>query len=398
MKHIGNLLATAGCGVGLAVLGGLVGLSGSTTPAQAEENWWPYKVEVWSPACTSGNPACWDLPENGIGKREIADYVPLNKASKKWHVCVSFPHLKDSYWLGADYGIIQEGRRLGIKVTVVEAGGYVNLPTQISQIENCVSSGADAMIIAAISAEGTAKIVDEVRSKGIPVIDLVNGINTEVDAKALIRYGNIGYEACKFIADKHPAGSGKVKMAWFPGPPGAGWSTDADKQCKQAVKGSDVEIVATKWGDTGKEVQLKLVEDVVEAQTSGGKTDLNYIVGTSVTAEAAAGTVRDRGLVKDVGVMAYYYSPGVHRLLAQKRLLAAPTDQQAMQARIAIDQAVRLLEKKPMATGGRDEHGSDKKKEHVGPQIIMVTPESFASFDPSTTNAPDGWKPVFEVD
>ena len=283
-------------------------------------------------------------------------------------------------------------------MTVLEAGGYVNLPTQISQIENCVSSGADAVIIAAISADGIAKIVDEVRAKGIPVIDLVNGINTEVDAKSLIRYGNIGFEACKHIADLHPKGSGTVKMAWFPGPPGAGWSTDADAQCKVAVAGSDVEIVATKWGDTGKEVQLKLVEDVIEAQSSGGSTDLDYIVGTSVTAEAAVLAVRDRELQKDVKVMAYYYSPGVHRLLKQKRLIAAPTDQQAMQARIAVDQAVRILEGKDMVSGGSPEFGTDKIKEHIGPQIIMVTPETLSEFDPGTTNAPDGWTPIFSVD
>ena len=49
--------------------------------------------------------------------------------------------------------------------------------------------------------------------------------------------------------------------------------------------------MATKYGDTGKEVQSKLVEDVLEAYP-----DLDYIAGTAVTAEAAVSILRARGL------------------------------------------------------------------------------------------------------
>jgi len=41
------------------------------------------------------------------------EYVPLEKASKPWKICVSFPHMKDAYWLGVDYGVVEEAKRLG---------------------------------------------------------------------------------------------------------------------------------------------------------------------------------------------------------------------------------------------------------------------------------------------
>ena len=154
----------------------------------------------------------------------------------------------------------------GVKMQLVEAGGYTNLNTQISQIEDCVARGADAVVIGAISFDGLNNLVKEIRGKGIPVIDVINGMSSpELSAKSLVSFGEMGFKAGEYIAKLHPAGSGKVKVAWFPGPPGAGWVEAGNKGFQKAVEGSRIEVVETKYGDTGKEVQLKLVEDTLEA-------------------------------------------------------------------------------------------------------------------------------------
>jgi len=102
-------------------------------------DWFPYKAEATEPAFAAD------------GKKTPIEYSPLAKASKKWDVCVSFPHMKDAYWLGVDYGVIEEAKRQGIKLQVLDAGGYTNLGKQVSQIEDCVARGANAVIIGAIS-------------------------------------------------------------------------------------------------------------------------------------------------------------------------------------------------------------------------------------------------------
>jgi protein TorT len=370
------------------------------TPISAKD-WWPAKVNPYNPSCSDGSDECWALPENNAAKLPGAEYVPLkpDQVKKKHNICVSFPHLKDSYWVGVAYGIISEGKRLGQKVTLLEAGGYTNLERQLRQVEDCISAGAEALILSAISGKGNINQVDEIRGKGIPVIDLVNGIGTQVDAKILESWYLLGWLACDWIAEKHPEGSGKTSAAWFPGPPGAAWSVAGDQGCHDAVKGSDVEIIATKWGDTGKSIQLKLVEDVVASRTSGGTTDLNYIVGATPTIEAAVGVVRDRGIQETTRLVAYYYNTGSHILLKQGRMDMAPTDHMVLQGQIAIDQAVRILEGLPMATGGTPEHGNpDRITEHVQPVPTIVTKENYNEFDPASTLAPDGWKPVFRVD
>lgn len=337
--------------------------------AQDGDKWYPYSVEVWDP------------PFNMDSPRTTMDYVPLESASKAWQLCISFPHMKDAYWLGVDYGITEEAKRQGVKANVVEAGGYTELNTQISQIEDCVSAGANAVIIGAISFDGLNNLVGEIRAKDIPVIDVINGMSSdELSAKSLVSFGEMGGKAGEFLAERHPAGSDPVKVAWFPGPAGAGWVEAGNSGFSGAIEGSAIELVDTKYGDTGKEVQAKLVEDTLEAHP-----DLDYIVGTAVTAEAAVPILRSRGLTDQVKIVSYYYTPGVDQGIRRGQILAAPTDSPVIQGRIAVDQAVRILE------------GKDYTK-HVGPALFVVTQENHDEFDPSSTLAPDGFRPVFSVE
>jgi len=353
----------------LAGLLATAAISVAAVSTVSAEEWYPASVQVWEPAFNMDSP-----------RRDI-EYTPLDKASRKWDVCVSFPHMKDAYWLGVNYGVSEEAKRLGVKMQVVEAGGYTELAKQISQIEDCVAAGAHAVIIGAISSDGLNNVIKEVRAKNIPVIDVINGISSpEITAKSLVSFGEMGAKTGEYLAKKHPAGSGKVKVAWFPGPSGAGWVEAGNKGFVAAIKGSDIELVETKYGDTGKETQAKLVEDTLEAHS-----DLAYVVGTAVTAEAAVPILRSRGISDKVKIASYYFTPGVAQGLKRGQILAAPTDSTVLQGRIAVDIAIRALE------------GKDYEK-HVGPALYIVDTENLKDFDPSSTLAPNGFKPVFRVD
>ena len=354
----------------LAMTAGALALALAVPSATlAAENWYPFPVEVWDPPFDMASP------------RTTVDYQPLDKAAKKWDICVSFPHMKDAYWMAVNYGVVAESERLGVKMQLVEAGGYTNLNKQISQIEDCVARGAEAVIIGAISFDGLNNLVKEIRGKGVPVIDVINGMSSsELSAKSLVSFGEMGYKAGEYIAKLHPKGSGTVKVAWFPGPPGAGWVEAGNKGFAEAVAKGDIQIVATKYGDTGKEIQLKLVEDTLEAYP-----DIDYIAGTSPTTEAAVQLLRERGLSDKVKVLAYYFTPGVYQNIKRGRLLAAPTDSAVIQGRVAIDQAVRILE------------GKDYDK-HVGPALYVIDSNNIDSFDYGSSLAPPSFKPTFIVD
>lgn len=330
--------------------------------------WFPYAAEATLPAFAVD------------GKKSDMSYVPLDKASKKWDFCVSFPHMKDAYWLGVNYGVVEEAKRLGVKMQLVEAGGYTNLNSQISQIEDCVSRGANAVVIGAISGDGLNNVVKAVAAKKIPVIDLVNGMNSpDIAAKSLVSFYTMGQSAGQYLAKKHPAGSAPAKVGWFPGPAGAAWVEAANKGFLEAVKGSALVVLDPKYGDTGKEVQAKLVEDTLQANP-----DLAYVAGTAVTAEAAVGIVRSRGLDNKVKLLSFYMTPGVYEGIARGRILASPADSMVIQGRFAIDQAVRLLEGKELV-------------KHVGPKIFVVDGDNHKKVKFEDILPPAAFKPVFSV-
>ncbi|WP_245455018.1 TMAO reductase system periplasmic protein TorT [Mesorhizobium sp. M9A.F.Ca.ET.002.03.1.2] len=212
------------------------------------------------------------------------------------------------------------------------------------------------------------------------MIDVINGISSpDISAKSLVSFYTMGSEAGAYLAKKHPAGSDEVEVGWFPGPAGAGWVSAANEGFLAAVKGSAVKVLEPKFGDTGKEVQLKLVEDALQANPN-----IRYIAGTAVTAEAAQGIIRERGLQGQVDLLSFYMTPGVYEGIKRGFILASPADSMVIQGRIAVDQAVRILE------------GKDYVK-HVGPKIFVVDPSNINDVSPTNILPPDGYKPVFNV-
>lgn len=333
------------------------------------EGWAPYPAEEVTPAFSTD------------GAKSDVDYVALDAAEKKHKICVSFPHMKDAYWLGVDFGVVDEAKRLGVALNITEAGGYTELSKQISQIEDCVAGGAEAVIIGGISYDGLNSVIAEVVAKGIPVVDVINGVSSDkISAKSLVSFHTMGFETGKYLADKHPAGSKEVTVGWFPGPAGAGWVEAANSGFLEAVKGSAIKVLEPKYGDTGKEAQLKLVEDVLQSNP-----EVAYIAGTAVTAESAQGLIRERGLTDSVGLLSFYMTPGVYEGIERGFIKAAPADSMVIQGRIAVDQAVRIIEGKEYI-------------KHVGPKIFVVTSENIVDVPRENILPPADFSPEFSVE
>ena len=66
----------------------------------------------------------WDPPLDYEGQTRSLMYQPIGEASQAWHLCVTYPHLEDPYWLSVNYGMVEEVKRLGVNMRVLEAGGY----------------------------------------------------------------------------------------------------------------------------------------------------------------------------------------------------------------------------------------------------------------------------------
>ncbi|MCW2724070.1 MAG: reductase system periplasmic protein TorT [Frankiales bacterium] len=351
------------------------------TPAEvkaalAQDPWWYPSLFVDCTAPATDAKGC-----NGAPTAGVYNAIPKALATKKHQICAVLPHVKDPYWVAMDYGTVTEAKRLGVTLDVYEAGGYTELSKQLNQIDDCVAAGAKAIIIGAISFDGLDAKVAELRGQGIYVIDGLNGISSDkVSARAVLAWHEMGTAAGSYLKER----GGTDKVAWFPGPAGAGWAEDATKGIQDILKGTGATIVATKYGDTDKNVQLRLVEDTLQASK-----DVTVIAGTAVTAEAAAASPLSAGKT----ILADYLIPSTFDLVKSGKVTCAISDQPVIQARMAVDMAVRLLEGIPLDDG----------RQRAFPAPIRVcgpaagTAQNLADFIPETTFAPAGFSPVFHV-
>lgn len=315
------------------------------------------------------------------GETQAVQYEMLTKAQKPWKICAALPHLKDPFWMATNYGMTEEAKRIGVELQVLDAGGYPNLNNQISQIENCVTGGAQAVVAAATSRDGLNNLFSELKKKGIPTVDLLIGVSsTDVDSKVLASPYAEGLNAGQYLVRLHPEGTPTVKVAWLPGPAGTGFVEQFEAGFQEGIKGGAIEIVETKHGDLGKEIQARLIEDVLQTHRQ-----LDYIVGSGVTAEAGVPILRAHNRQKDVKLVALYMTPGVYEAMKQNAVTAAYMERGVLSSRIAIDQAVKLLE-----------------KEEVMSEFVVegqyFDQSNIHEADTSLSFAPAKFRPVFKVD
>ncbi|MFB9932744.1 TMAO reductase system periplasmic protein TorT [Photobacterium aphoticum] len=312
-------------------------------------------------------------------------YQPLTSATKPWKLCAVYPHLKDSYWLSINYGMVEHAKALGVQLKVLEAGGYPNLDKQKRQLMDCRDWGADAIILGTVDSQAYKGKLSQYTGN-IPVFATINSLDVSdedsaknVVARVGIDWYEMGCKAGQFLAKHHPRGSGIVNVALLPGPLQRGGTKPVVQGFLDAVANSDINIVTTLWADNSKELQRNLIQ-----QLFATGHDIDYIVGGAVATEVAISELRANHMADEIKLVSTYLSHGVYRGLLRDKILFAPTDKMAQQAMLSVDQAVRYLEKKPLQ---RD----------LAPIVEGLTPTHLPKAVIAESLSPAEFRPVFSV-
>jgi protein TorT len=319
----------------------------------------------------------WPMYEVNDGKlSEVV--IPAQQApSKKWKICVLLPHLKDSYWVGVNYGIVEELRRVGASATIHQAGGYDQLPKQIAQYDDCMAAKPDAIVVGAISEVGLTAKMNESMEKGIPTISVINPIrDVKVTSKIFVDFEQKGFATASFLVDK--LGDAKGSVGAFPGPQGSGWAESYLEGFKRAFEGKAATMAEPKFGDSGQMVQLRLVEDTLQSYP-----DLIGMWGHPTASEPAVGALEEAGL--NIPIVSHSENTEIIDLLRKGKVQAVGTEGPVIQARVAVNLAIAALE-------GQEVHP------YYAPVPTILTPENLDQFDLTQTLAPQGYQPVYVVE
>ncbi|MDX5371603.1 MAG: TMAO reductase system periplasmic protein TorT [Pseudomonadaceae bacterium] len=311
------------------------------------------------------------LPVRADG--ELTEYRPLLRASQAWRICALLPHGKDRYWWGVAWGLDGEASRQGVRLGIYEAGGYENPQVQVQQLHNCRGLGADAYVIASINTGELCPEISRLLAEGRPVIDLANGLDCKgltVTAHSRVDFADMAREALGYIEARRAPGA--YRLGWLPGPQGAGWVRDAERGLQQVVSAADIRLAHGGYGPVDRSSQARLVRRLLREQPH-----LDYLLGNAEAAGFAAQLVLGAGEHRGTQVLAFYVTERIIEQIREGFILAAPSDSPVHQARIAIDFAVRALERQP-------------HPREVGPLIEMLDRDALESFDISRLMPPEG--------
>jgi len=342
-----------------------------TPTAEKEFQWWPFKVYAHT--------------EEGT---KLVDYVPLEKVSKKWKIAGLFPHMKDKTWIAANWALVQEAKRHGIEFVQYEAGGYENLSTQISQYDDLMAMGIDAVVWGPISPDGVAGKVKEGHSKGIVNTASLNEVQEKhgFDGKCVANYTDMAAAGVEAALDYYKDRD-KVRVIILPGPAGSGWAEWMASEFRNGLEkkapGKFI-FLDEKYGDTGKSVQLRLTEDAFQTYS-----DIDLIYGCAPAAEVAVQYIREIGRQGKTQVIMEYENPDLLKFVRSGDIICMPNTVTPVQAAIAFDLAIRVLENKVPSFG----------------TMLNNVPLSFtpANIDEqvralSLSFAPEDYRPIFKVE
>ncbi|WP_274063739.1 TMAO reductase system periplasmic protein TorT [Vibrio parahaemolyticus] len=302
-------------------------------------------------------------------------------AAKK--ICAIYPHLKDSYWLSVNYGMVSEAEKQGVNLRVLEAGGYPNKSRQEQQLALCTQWGADAIILGTVDPHAYEHNLKSWVGN-TPVFATVNQLDLDEEQSTLLK-GEVGvdwywmgYEAGKYLAERHPKGSGKTNIALLLGPRTRGGTKPVTTGFYEAIKNSDIHIVDSFWADNDKELQRNLVQRVIDMG------NIDYIVGSAVAIEAAISELRSADKTHDIGLVSVYLSHGVYRGLLRNKVLFAPTDKMVQQGRLSVMQAAHYLRHQPY-------------EKQASPIIKPLTPKTLHDDTIEESLSPSEYRPTFSI-
>lgn len=304
-------------------------------------------------------------------------------ASPAFKICALYPHLKDSYWLSVNYGMVQEAQAQNVTLKVLEAGGYPNQSKQAAQLQRCRDWQADAILLGTVAPDIYLGKLSQL-SADIPVFATINQLDSAEHGDDVllgevgVDWYQMGYFSGEFLAKRHPKGSGHVNVAVLPGPVASGGTKPVMQGIEAAIKGSDVTITGVHWADNDKELQRNLVQRVTE------NLDIHYLIGSAVAIEAAISELRLGGKSAQIGLVSTYLSHGVYRGLLRNKVLFAPSDQMVLQGRLSVRQAVQSLKQAPF-------------DRHIAPDIVKLTPNHLPRSVIEASLSPSEYRPIFNV-
>ncbi len=295
---------------------------------------------------------------------------------KKIKIGISIPSLSSPYFVNQSYGFLTEAAATGAGVTILAANGYEDIQGQISQIENMVQKGVDALVIAPTSAEALTMVSEEAADKGIPVYFIGEAAITD-KLKGYICENDFqfGFKGIDWIGKKL---EGKGKIAILAGPAGSTYTEAINKGAHAALQNyPGIEVVAEQWGDSeDPAIGQSIAENIMNAHP-----DINAFFVVEAQAHGVANALIEAGKTNDIDVVMAYPFQATIPYIKNGAIDYGVTGHSLTNARILLNMIVR------------NANEENQVPKYVWTDGLNMEKDTIDQFPKNHVWAPEGWEP-----
>lgn len=170
--------------------------------------------------------------------------------------------LNNPFFVDLRDGAQAKADEMGAELVVLDSQD--DSATELSNMEDLITKGVDLILINPTDSEAVGNAVAAANEAGIPVITLDRSANSG-EVVCHIASDNVagGKLAGEFIIEKL---GGKGKVVELEGVPGASAAIDRGQGFNEAIKGSDIKVVAKQTANFNRAEGLSVMENILQAQ------------------------------------------------------------------------------------------------------------------------------------
>ncbi len=250
---------------------------------------------------------------------------------------LSVSTLNNPFFVSLRDGAKNAAEELGVNLVV--ADGQDSVSKQMSDIENLVSRGVDAILINATDGEAIVPAVEEANDAGIPVLAIDRGISGG-NVALYVASNNVtgGKMAAHYTAAKM-ALQGKVVM--LEGIPGTSAARERGKGFTEVVKSlSEVEIIDSEPAGFAKNKGYQVMQNILTAQPEIDAVFAQNDLMALGALQAIEGADRE----DEMFVVGFDAIDPAIQAVEKGRLSATIMQQPALMGSMGVKKAVNLLE------------------------------------------------------
>ena len=262
------------------------------------------------------------------------------QATHRITIGVSYQNLQNEFIINIQEAIRDEANKLN--VVLVEADGQGNAESQISETEDFIARGVDAIILNPYDKEGSAHAVDLAVQAHKPIV-VVNAMVTNLN-KADAYVGSEDAESGRIAAQRMmDVLHGKGNIAVIHGPNGHSAELGRSEGIRQVLaKYPGSTIVLEQTANWDRTQALNLMENWL---ASGRKID-GVIAQNDEMALGAYKAIEAAGKQKDIAVIGIDAIPDALKAVADGKLAGTVFQDAKGQGSLAVDLAVQIVQGK----------------------------------------------------